>query len=252
MNLGKEGPLVHVASCVANVLTRFFPKFDTNDAKRREILSSASSAGVAVAFGSPIAGVLFSLEEVSYFFPPKVLWRSFFCAAVAAVSLKVLNPHGTGKLVLLETNFSRDWHTIELPIFAFIGVMGGLYGALFCYLNLAWSRGFRKMSLVIQHPILEVIFVVLISTFIGFWNPYTKQGGTELVDELLTECIATKHSDLCPSTVLDYKPIMISLGLALLSKIGLTIITFGIKLPAGIFVPTMAIGALFGKSRQSV
>lgn len=44
-------------------------------AKRREILSAACAAGVAVAFGAPIGGVLFSLEEVSYFFPAKVMWR---------------------------------------------------------------------------------------------------------------------------------------------------------------------------------
>jgi chloride channel 3/4/5 len=44
--------------------------------KRREILSAASAAGVAVAFGAPIGGVLFSLEEVSYFFPAKVMWRT--------------------------------------------------------------------------------------------------------------------------------------------------------------------------------
>jgi len=43
-------------------------------AKRREILSAACAAGVAVAFGAPIGGTLFSLEEVSYFFPPKVSW----------------------------------------------------------------------------------------------------------------------------------------------------------------------------------
>lgn len=49
-------------------------------AKRREILSAACAAGVAVAFGAPIGGTLFSLEEVSYFFPPKVsqtLFKTF-------------------------------------------------------------------------------------------------------------------------------------------------------------------------------
>lgn len=48
-------------------------------AKRREILSAACAAGVAVAFGAPIGGTLFSLEEVSYFFPPKASFFWFLC-----------------------------------------------------------------------------------------------------------------------------------------------------------------------------
>lgn len=66
LSLGKEGPMVHIASCVANILSRFFKRYDQNEGKRREIISSACAAGVAVAFGSPLGGVLFSLEEVSY------------------------------------------------------------------------------------------------------------------------------------------------------------------------------------------
>jgi Voltage gated chloride channel len=85
----QEGPFVHIASCIGNIVSRFFTKYDTNEGKRREILSAACAAGVAVAFGAPIGGVLFSLEEVSYFFPSKVMWRSFFCAMIAAVTLKV-------------------------------------------------------------------------------------------------------------------------------------------------------------------
>ncbi|KAJ3376481.1 H(+)/Cl(-) exchange transporter 3, partial [Lobulomyces angularis] len=51
MSLGKEGPLVHVACCVGNIIPKFFKKYANNEAKRREILSCASAAGVSVAFG---------------------------------------------------------------------------------------------------------------------------------------------------------------------------------------------------------
>jgi chloride channel 3/4/5 len=83
LSVGKEGPFVHIATCVGNIACRLFPKFSNNDMKRREVLSAAAASGVAVAFGAPIAGVLFSLEEVSYYFPPKTLFRTFFCCMVS-------------------------------------------------------------------------------------------------------------------------------------------------------------------------
>lgn len=62
LNLGKEGPLVHVACCIGNIFSRIFEKFRLNEVKKREILSASCAAGVSVAFGAPIGGVLFSLE----------------------------------------------------------------------------------------------------------------------------------------------------------------------------------------------
>jgi chloride channel 3/4/5 len=106
LSLGKEGPFVHIASCIGNIISRYVSKYENNEgryqvsdlckdfvdgemslfiAKRREILSAACAAGVAVAFGAPIGGTLFSLEEVSYFFPPKVMWRR--CAEFDALDL---------------------------------------------------------------------------------------------------------------------------------------------------------------------
>lgn len=90
LSLGKEGPFVHIASCIGNIISRFTLKYENNEAKRREILSAACAAGVAVAFGAPIGGTLFSLEEVSYFFPAKVMWRRYVC-----------NPHIVARLYLL-------------------------------------------------------------------------------------------------------------------------------------------------------
>lgn len=89
LSVGKEGPSVHYAVCTGNVISRFFDKYRRNAGKTREILSASAAAGVAVAFGSPIGGVLFSLEEMSNYFPLKTLWRSYFCALVATAVLAV-------------------------------------------------------------------------------------------------------------------------------------------------------------------
>ena len=62
MCLGKEGPFVHISTCVAYLIGMCFPKYRDNGRKMREILSAGCSAGLSVAFGAPIGGVLFSYE----------------------------------------------------------------------------------------------------------------------------------------------------------------------------------------------
>jgi chloride channel 3/4/5 len=46
-----------------------FTTLNNNEARKREVLSAAAAAGISVAFASPIGGVLFSLEQLSYYFP---------------------------------------------------------------------------------------------------------------------------------------------------------------------------------------
>ncbi|KIO28067.1 hypothetical protein M407DRAFT_72341, partial [Tulasnella calospora MUT 4182] len=178
LSLGKEGPFVHIACCVGNIVSRFFAKYENNEGKRREILSAAAAAGVAVAFGAPIGGVLFSLEEVSYFFPPKVMWRSFWCAMIAAV-----------------------------------------------------------------------IIVTLVTSALCFLNLYTRMGGTELVYYLLAECRpGDYHEGVCIYPDRNVPgPIVSAIALALIVKGALTIVTFGIKVPAGIFIPSLGVGACMGR-----
>lgn len=58
MCLGKEGPFVHISTCVGWQVARLFPKYRNNGRKTREMLSVACAAGLSVAFGAPLVSEL--------------------------------------------------------------------------------------------------------------------------------------------------------------------------------------------------
>lgn len=94
-----------------------FPKYGLNEAKKREILSASAAAGVSVAFGAPIGGIMFSLEEASYYFPLKTMWRSFFCALVAGVVLRMVNPFGSDQTSLFHVDCKHLFHVFYTQLF---------------------------------------------------------------------------------------------------------------------------------------
>jgi chloride channel 3/4/5 len=248
LSIGKEGPYVHIATCVGNIASRFFGKYKNNDGKRREVLSASAAAGVAVAFGAPIGGVLFSLEEVSYYFPPKTLFRTFFCCIVAALSLRFLDPYGTGKIVLFEVRYIIDWKFFEVFAFILLGILGGLLGALFIKASRFWAKTFRRVPMIKKYPMLEVFIVALATGLVSFWNRYTRLPVAELLLDVAAPCDAftPTGSSLCPTrenipNVIGY------LTWAFVIKAVLTTVTFGIKVPAGIYVPSMVVGGLLGR-----
>lgn len=232
LSLGKEGPYVHIATCVGNIACRLFNKYDRNDAKRREVLSAAAAAGVAVAFGAPLGGVLFCLEEVAYFFPAKTLFRTFFCCITAALTLKFLDPYGTSKIVMFQVQYPVDWEYFELGSFVAVGVLGGVAGAVFIKASRHWARSFRGIPIIRSHPMLEVVLVALVTGLVGYWNNLTKLPVAELLYNLAAPCEHTDNNlanlGICPSKVDDIPPILSKLFGAFLIKGVLTIITFGI------------------------
>lgn len=78
-------------------------------------------------------------------------------------------------------------------------------------------------------------------------------GGTELIYNLFAECrtgSGNTHSGLCVVDPGSYEyiwPVIRSISVAMIVKACLTIATFGIKLPAGIFIPTLGVGACAGR-----
>lgn len=248
MSLGKEGPYVHLATCVGNITSRFFPFIYENDFFEKQILSASASAGVALAFGSPLGGVLFILEEINNYLPSNQLFQIFFCAIISTLFLKFLNPYGTGKTVLFELEYFSDWSPMELIFFVVIGIMGGVFGASFIKFSQWWAKKFRSNKHIKTHPIFEVFLVAAVTGIISFWNPYTKQASAELVLDLATPCSGGElDRSLCPQTEKQLLNELASLLFAFVVKVFLTFITFGLKLPCGIYVPSMVCGALFGR-----
>ncbi len=61
---------------------------------------------------------------MSYYFPLKTLWRSFFCALAAAFVLRSFNPFGNDHLVMFFVEYNNPWYLIELIPFVLLGVFG--------------------------------------------------------------------------------------------------------------------------------
>ncbi|KAI4865422.1 chloride channel protein [Hypoxylon rubiginosum] len=245
LSVGKEGPSVHYAVCTGNVISRLFDKYKRNASKTREILSACAAAGVGVAFGSPIGGVLFSLEEMSNYFPLKTMWRSYFCALVATAVLAAMNPFRTGQLVMFQVKYDRSWHFFETVPYIFIGIFGGLYGAFVIKWNLR-AQAFRKKYLT-KWAVLEATLLAAGTAVICYPNVFLRIDMTESMEILFLECEGTEdYHGLCDADKRWAN--IISLALATVIRVFLVIISYGCKVPAGIFVPSMAIGASFGRS----
>lgn len=95
--VGKEGPMIHSGAVVGAGLPQFqsislrkiqfnFPYF-RSDRDKRDFVSAGAAAGVAAAFGAPIGGTLFSLEEGSSFWNQGLTWKVLFCSMSATFTL---------------------------------------------------------------------------------------------------------------------------------------------------------------------
>ncbi|KKO98425.1 chloride channel 3 [Trichoderma harzianum] len=248
MWLGKEGPLVHVACCCANIFIKLFSNINDNEARKREVLSAAAASGISVAFGAPIGGVLFSLEQISYFFPDKTMWQSFVCAMAAAVILQAFDPFRSGKLVMYQTKYSHDWQGFEILPYAILGIIGGVYGGLFIKANMAVAR-WKKAKSWLPSPITQVLAVAFLTALVNYPNHYMKFQTSDLVSNLFTECSQNLDDQigLCKTGAASAGTIVLLIFAALVGFL-LATITFGLQIPAGIILPSMAIGALVGRA----
>ena len=153
---GREGPMVQLGAGVAALVLHAHNKVLAlascrtpytegrlldEDLDTRNFVSMGAAAGVAAAFDAPIGGVLFAIEEVSSHWPDKLTYMAFGGALVAAITTKTLKTDwGEGVvedegLFIVGRSQEARFGVHEAPLFLLIGVLGGLLGAAFNYLN---------------------------------------------------------------------------------------------------------------------
>ena len=198
--VGKEGPMIHAGAIVAAGLsqgssktcgwrTMWLRRF-RNDHDKRDFVSAGAAAGVAAAFGAPIGGVLFAMEEAASFWSQQLTWRTFFCALCSTFTLNLLlscdprfqpdrklsAPFGQLSHPGLITfgNFPQDdpYSLPELPVFLLIGVAGGLMGALFNRLNVRLTLWRSKHMASRVRRFCEPLGIVMLTAMLACCLPF--------------------------------------------------------------------------------
>jgi len=203
--VGKEGPMVHsgavIAAGISQGRTKFwgadtsFTKFSDfrNEREKRDFVACGAAAGVCSAFGAPIGGVLFSLEEGASYWSTKLTWRAFFCAMITLGTLYSLkNLDNWWGQADIENLFSfgefnsisgenSNFSVWELFLFIVIGCLGGLIGSVFNATNehlTVWRM--RNINHSKNWRFVEVILVSMFVTTMSFVLPLMWTKCTEL------------------------------------------------------------------------
>ncbi|KAG0456779.1 hypothetical protein HPP92_024567, partial [Vanilla planifolia] len=195
--LGKEGPLVHTGACIASLLAQggstkyhlsssWLHPFES-DRERRDLVTCGCAAGVAAAFRAPVGGVLFALEEVTSWWRSQLMWRVFFTSAIVAVAVRTAmtwcksgkcGHFGSGGFIIWDISGGQeDYSFQELLPMAIIGIIGGLFGALFNQLTLyitSWRRSYlHKKGTNVK--MIEVLVISLVTSIISFGLPLLRK-----------------------------------------------------------------------------
>ncbi|CAO2603382.1 Chloride channel protein 1 [Lemmus lemmus] len=268
--VGKEGPFVHIASICAAVLSKFMSMFCgvyEQPYYYTDILTVGCAVGVGCCFGTPLGGVLFSIEVTSTYFAVRNYWRGFFAATFSAFVFRVLavwNKDAVTITALFRTNFRMDFpfDLKELPAFAVIGICCGFLGAVFVYLHRQVMLGVRKHKALSQFLAKHRLLYPGIVTFVIASLTFPPGMGQFMAGELMPrEAISTlfdnntwvKHigdpQSLGQSSVWIHPQVnvVIIILLFFIMKFWMSIVATTMPIPCGGFMPVFVLGAAFGR-----
>jgi CIC family chloride channel protein len=220
--LGREGPSVQVGAGIASVVARNLG-LETRQVKA--LVSAAGAAALAAAFNTPIAAILFTLEEIMGDLHAEVLGAAVLSSATSWMVLHLV----LGDEPLFHVAVYKLVHPVEFAIYAALGVVGGLGSVCFVKLLLGIRARFLRLPQwsVWFQPAIGGLAVGLM----GYFVPDVLGVGYEHVEKVLNGDIVLK---------------LVVLLAAL--KIVATAVCYGTGNAGGIFGPSLFMGAMMGAS----
>ena len=218
--LGREGPSVHVAAGIASVLGR---RLGLSPRSVRALLPIGAAAALAAAFNTPIAAVLFTLEEVMGDMHAPVLGSIVLSSATSWMVLHLL----LGDEPLFHVPAYQLVHPVEFVFYAVLGVVGGLVSVAFVKLLLWLRKRFLRMpkSTVWLQPAAGGLLVGLL----GWFVPQVLGVGYGFVDQALSG-----------------KMLITTMALLVGLKVIATATCYASGNAGGIFGPSLFMGAMTG------
>uniref|UniRef100_A0A4W4EXV6 Chloride channel protein n=1 Tax=Electrophorus electricus TaxID=8005 RepID=A0A4W4EXV6_ELEEL len=254
--IGKEGPFVHIASMCATVLSKFMSFFSgvyQSPYCYTDILTVGCAVGVGCCFGTPLGGVLFSIEVTSTYFAVRNYWRGYFAATFSAFIFRVLsviNKDTVTITALFRTKFRMDFpfDLQELPAFAIIGIIiMRPFNYLFIYL---FFNSRVIYPCVVSFVIATLTFPPALGQFMaGELMP--RESINSMFDNFTWNKIwgAPVPAGLGLSSAWLHPDvnIFIVIALFLIMRFWMSAISTTMPVPSGAFMPVFVLGAAFGR-----
>ena len=218
--LGREGPSVQVGAGIGSVLGRWL---GLRPEKVKALIPVGAAAAIAAAFNTPMAAVLFSLEEVMGDMHAPILGSVVLASATSWAVLRLL----LGNNPLFQVPQYTLVHPLELAIYALLGIAGGFLSVAFTKLLLGMRKYFLHLPRSTRwwHPVAGGVTVGLM----GWLVPQVLGVGYTYVGSALNGTMALK----------------LMLLLVVLKLFGVTV-SYASGNAGGIFGPSLFLGAMLG------
>lgn len=218
--LGREGPSVQVGAGIASVLGRFL---GLRPEKVKSLLPVGAAAAIAAAFNTPLAAVLFSLEEVVGDLNAPVIGSVVLASATSWLVLRAL----LGNNPLFKVPHYQLVHPAEFVFYGVLGVAGGVVSVAFTKLLLGLRQ--RFLSLPRKTIWFQPVAGGLLVGLIGWFVPQVLGVGYGYVGDALNGKMA-----------IDLMALLVFLKLIAVTT------SYASGNAGGIFGPALFIGAMLG------